>query len=97
MPMKANYETTKKGTTMNPLSYFYKTKMLPLLLAPALFALATFTGVPVQATPSCGVTTSNVLYPGQPVDSAHAAHFADGLLDLMCNEHDQYGGRSKRR
>jgi len=68
-----------------------------LLIAPALVIIAALTAVPARATPSCGVTTSNLLYPGQPVDSAHAAHFADGLLDLMCNEHDQYGWALKTR
>jgi hypothetical protein len=34
--MKANYETTKKGRTMNPLTHFKKIKILPLLIALAL-------------------------------------------------------------
>jgi quercetin dioxygenase-like cupin family protein len=57
-----------------------------LLIAPVLVILAALTAVPARATPNCGVITSNLLYPGQPVDTAHAAHFPDGLLDLMCRQ-----------
>ena len=57
-----------------------------LLIAPALVTLTALTSAPALATPNCGVTTSNLLYPGQPVDTAHAAHFPDGLLDLMCKD-----------
>ena len=41
--MKANYETKKKGTTMNPLTHFKKTKILRniFLSLGAIFALAT--------------------------------------------------------
>jgi hypothetical protein len=70
---------------MNPLSHFRNIRILPLLIAPALVVGAALTAAPALATPNCGVTTSNLLYPGQPVDTAHAAHFPDGLLDLMCN------------
>jgi quercetin dioxygenase-like cupin family protein len=83
---KKNQQTKKKGTTMNPLTQFKKTRILSLLIAPVLAAVATFTPVPARATPNCGVITSNLLYPGQPVDTAHAAHFPDGLLDLMCRQ-----------
>jgi quercetin dioxygenase-like cupin family protein len=76
-------QNQKKGTTMNPLTQFKKNHLLPLLIAPALVAL---TAAPALATPNCGVITSNLLYPGQPVDTAHAAHFPDGLLDLMCRQ-----------
>jgi quercetin dioxygenase-like cupin family protein len=75
----------KKGRKMNPLTQFKNIRILPLLIAPALVALGALTAAPAMATPNCGVTTSNLLYPGQPVDTAHAAHFPDGLLDLMCN------------
>jgi len=88
---KANSQTNKKGTTMNLLTQSNKIRILPLLTAPALIALATFTPVSARATASCGVVTSNLLYPGQPVDTAHAAHFPDGLLNLLCNELQQYG------
>ena len=82
---------------MNSLTNFKKPQILSLLIAPALVIIAVLTAVPADATPSGGVTTSNLLYPGQPVDSAHAAHFPDGALDLMCNEHDQYGWALKTR
>jgi quercetin dioxygenase-like cupin family protein len=66
---------------MNPLIKFKKNQLLSLLIAPALVAL---TAAPALATPNCGVITDNLLYPGQPVDTAHAAHFPSGLLNLMC-------------
>jgi quercetin dioxygenase-like cupin family protein len=69
---------------MNPLTHFKKTRILPLLIAPTLVAVATLTPAPAVATLQCGFTTSNVLYPGQPVDSAHAAHYPSGLLNLAC-------------
>lgn len=69
---------------MNQLTYF-KIRTLPLLIVAALVATV-FTAVPTYATPNCGVITSNLLYPGQPVDTAHAAHFSDGVLDLMCRQ-----------
>ncbi len=84
--MEAIYQTKKKGTTMNPLIHFKKIRILPLLIASVLVALIALTAAPALATPNCGVTTSNLLYPGQPVDTAHAAHFPDGLLDLMCKD-----------
>ncbi len=55
-----------------------------ILIAPALVIIAVLTAVPASATPNCRVTTANLLYPGQPVDTAHAAHFPSGLLNLMC-------------
>jgi quercetin dioxygenase-like cupin family protein len=66
---------------MNPLTQLKQIRILPLLIAPALVAL---TAAPALATPNCGVVTDNLLYPGQPVDTAHAAHFPSGLLNLMC-------------
>src|SRR5881398_1554883 len=66
---------------MNPLTQFKKIRILPLLIAPA---LVTLTAAPALATPNCGVVTDNLLYPGQPVDTAHAAHFPSGSLNLMC-------------
>jgi quercetin dioxygenase-like cupin family protein len=82
---------------MNTLTHLNKIRILPLFIAPALIALVAFTPVLARATPSCGVTTTNLLYPGQPVDSAHAGHFSDGLLDLMCNERDQYAWALRTR
>jgi quercetin dioxygenase-like cupin family protein len=81
-----NQDQQKERKTMNPLTQFKKTPILPPLIASALIALVTFTPVPARATASCGVITTNLLYPGQPVDTAHAAHFPDGLLDLMCRD-----------
>jgi quercetin dioxygenase-like cupin family protein len=66
---------------MNPLTQLKQIRILPLLIAPALVAL---TAAPALATLNCGVITENLLYPGQPVDTAHAAHFPSGLLNLMC-------------
>src|SRR5438477_11163382 len=66
---------------MNPLTQFKKIRILPLLIAPA---LVTLTAAPALATPNCAVVTDNRLYPGQPVDTAHAAHFPSGSLNFMC-------------
>jgi len=63
---------------MNPLPHFKKIRIPPLLIAPALIALATFTAVPARATPSCGITSTNLLSP------VPAGYFASGLLNLMC-------------
>ena len=63
---------------MNPLPHFKKIRIPPLLIAPALIALATFTAVPARATPSCGLTSTNLLSP------VPAGYFASGLLNLMC-------------
>jgi len=82
---------------MNPLTQLKNIRILPLLIAPALVALTALMAAPALATPNCGVITSNLLYPGQPVDTAHAAHFPDGLLDLMCNELDLYGWNLKTK
>src|SRR6266480_4620114 len=71
----------RKEKTMNPLTQFKKIRILPLLIAPA---LVTLTAAPALATPNCGVVTDNLLYPGQPVDTAHAAYFPSGSLNLMC-------------
>ena len=78
--MEAKLRNQKKGTTMNPLTYFNKIRILPLLIAPALIALATFTPVPARATASCGVTTTNLL------DPVAAGYFPSGLLNLMCHD-----------
>ncbi|HET6887831.1 MAG TPA: hypothetical protein VFH87_07890, partial [Candidatus Udaeobacter sp.] len=82
---------------MNRLTHFKNIRILPLLIAPALVAGAALTAAPALATPACGFTTINLLYPGQPVDTAHAAHFPDGLLDLMCNEMQLYGWNLKTK
>jgi quercetin dioxygenase-like cupin family protein len=67
---------------MNTLTYFNKLRVLPLLIAPMLVALATFTPVPARATPGCGVTTVDLIFGASP---PQAAVFASGLLNLMCN------------
>jgi len=69
---------------MNPMTQFKKLRTVPLLIALALVALAALTTAPAMATPQCGFTSSNLLYPGQPVDSVHAAHYPAGLLNLAC-------------
>jgi quercetin dioxygenase-like cupin family protein len=76
---------------MNPLTYFNKIRILPLLIAAALIALATFTPVPARATDSCGVVSVNLL------DPVSAGYFPNGSLDLMCNELQQYGWSLKTK
>jgi len=68
---------------MNPLTYFNKIRILPILIASALIALATFTPVPARATPSCNVTTVDLLFGANP---PQPGFFPDGLLDLMCRD-----------
>jgi quercetin dioxygenase-like cupin family protein len=52
-----------------------------LLIAPALVIVAVLTAVPARATPVCGVVTETLA----------VGHYPSGLLNLMCNEFDQYG------
>ena len=66
---------------MNPLTHFKKIRILTFLTT---LAFVMLTVGQALATPNCGVTTANLLYPGQPVDTAHAAHFPSGFLNLMC-------------
>jgi quercetin dioxygenase-like cupin family protein len=61
---------------MNPLTQFNKIRILPLLIASAVIALATFTAVPARATPTCNVVTETLA----------VGHYPDGLLDLMCRQ-----------
>ena len=63
---------------MNPLTHFKKIRILPLFIVPAFVAVGTLTAVPAFATPSCGVTTTNLLAP------VPAGYFPSGLLNLMC-------------
>ena len=65
---------------MNPLTHFKKIRIVPLLIAPALVIIAVLAAVPARATPSCGLTNTNLLSP------VPAGFFPDGLLDLMCRE-----------
>jgi quercetin dioxygenase-like cupin family protein len=76
--------TTKKN--MKTLSVTKPIHRSPLrraliLIAPALVIIGALTAVPARATPACGVNTQ-ILAVG---------HFPNGLLNLMCNEFDQYG------
>jgi quercetin dioxygenase-like cupin family protein len=89
--MESKPSNQKKGTRMNPLTHFNKIRILPLLIAPALITLATFTPVPARATDSCGVVSVNLL------DPVSAGYFPNGLLNLMCNEFDQYGWNLKTK
>jgi len=57
-----------------------------LLIGPALVALSALTPVPASATPSCGVTTVDLLHPNNPPNTVQPTTFLDGLLDLTCNE-----------
>jgi quercetin dioxygenase-like cupin family protein len=72
-----NQITNNKGTTMNPLTYFNKIQILPLLIASALIVGA-FTPVPAVANPGCGFSNRNLLAP------VPAGYFPSGLLNLMC-------------
>jgi quercetin dioxygenase-like cupin family protein len=78
--MKANYQTKKKGKTMNPLTHFNKMRILPLLIAPVLIALGAFTAAPALATPGCGVLSENLL------DPVPVGNFPSGTLNLMCHD-----------
>jgi quercetin dioxygenase-like cupin family protein len=73
--MEANYETKKKGITMNPLIQFKKIRILPLLIAPALMMLAVLTARPAGAAPplTCGLTVTGLIGP----NPNQAAQFAE--------------------
>ena len=74
---------------MKPLTQLKQIRVLPLLIAPALIVLATFTAVPARATTGCGTTNTNLLSP------VTAGFFPDGLLKLMCNEIRDLGWKFK--
>lgn len=63
---------------MNPVTQFNKTRILPLLIAPALITLVASAPNPAFATGSCGVVSENLLAP-VPV-----GYFPAGTLNLMC-------------
>jgi len=67
---------------MNSLTQFKNIRILPLLIAPALVALATLTPVPALATSQCGVTSTNLLFPG----TTNGGFFPSGSLELMCTQ-----------
>jgi quercetin dioxygenase-like cupin family protein len=52
-----------------------------LLIAPALVVIAALTATSARATPVCGVVAETLA----------VGHYPSGLLNLMCNELDQYG------
>ena len=60
---------------MNSLTQFKKISILPLLIALSLVAVA-----PARATPQCGFTSTNLLFPGTTM----GAYFPSGSLNLMC-------------
>ena len=63
---------------MNPLTHFKKIRIVPLLIASALAVLTALSPVSARATPSCGLTSTNLLSP------VPAGYFPSGLLNLMC-------------
>ncbi|HZS54450.1 MAG TPA: cupin domain-containing protein [Bryobacteraceae bacterium] len=65
---------------MNSLTYFKRIRTLPLLIALALIALVASAPTPAFATPSCGVTSVNLL------DPVPKAFFPSGSLNLMCHD-----------
>ena len=71
---------------MNAITQFKKIRILPLLIAPAVVALGALIPTPARATPSCGVTTVDLLHPSNPPNTVQPTTFLDGLLDLTCNE-----------
>ena len=70
---------------MNSLIRF-KTTIHQLLIALALTVAAALTVAPARATPSCAVATEFIVG-----SASHGAPFPNGMLNLMCNEFDQYG------
>ena len=79
---------------MNLLTQFKQIRILPLLIAPVLIAVGAFTAAPAQATPSCDVTTVDLLFGANP---PQAGFFPSGLLELMCNEVNLYGWNLKTK
>src|SRR5437762_1904750 len=59
--MKAKLRNQKKGTTMNPLTQFKKILTLPLLIAPALVALASPTVARADAVTDWNLIASNAI------------------------------------
>ena len=65
---------------MNPPTQFKNIRTLPLLIASVLVALVTFAPRPALATPQCGFTSANLLFPGTTM----GAYFPSGSMNLMC-------------
>src|SRR5258705_6120188 len=92
MAMKGKPQQQLKTKSMKPLSATKPIHRSPmrralLLIAPALIIIATWTAMPARATPACGLASQTLAL----------GHFPDGLLNLMCNEFDQYGWYLKTR
>jgi quercetin dioxygenase-like cupin family protein len=68
----------KRKENMNSLTHFKQNQILPLLIVPALIALAALTPMRAFATPGCGFSSTNLLAP------VPAGHFPSGLLNLGC-------------
>jgi hypothetical protein len=60
--LKANYETTKKGRKMNPLTQFKKTPILPLLIALTLVPLAAPVGALANEVTSWNQIATSTLF-----------------------------------
>jgi quercetin dioxygenase-like cupin family protein len=73
MGMKGNYETRKKGTTMNSLSQLRKYQSCHLIIAPMLVVLAALTALPAGAAPplTCGVHVTGLIDPDNPNQAAN--------------------------
>jgi quercetin dioxygenase-like cupin family protein len=85
--VESKLRNQKKETPMNPPTQFKKISILPLLTA-LLVALVTFAPRPALATPSCGLTSTNLLSP------VAFGYYPSGSLDLMCK---QIGWRLKTK
>jgi len=75
--------TTKNMKTLSVINSIHRSlfRRALLLITTALVVIAVLTAAPVRATPACGFN-AQILAMGT---------FPDGLLDLMCNESQQYG------
>ena len=92
MAMKGNLKEQleqKKMKTLNLTNPIHRPPLRRalLLIAPALVIIAVLTAVPARATPACALASQTLA----------VGHFPDGLLNLMCNEFDQYGWYLKTR
>jgi quercetin dioxygenase-like cupin family protein len=74
--MKGPPQNQKERTKMNSLTHFKKIRILRVLIAPMLVAVAAFTAVPAHATPGCALASETLV----------VGRFSDGLLDLMCRQ-----------
>jgi hypothetical protein len=91
IPMKANYEPKKKGTTMNPLTQFKKNRLLSLLIASALVALVSPQVAWADAVTDWNLIASNsIVAPppagaGQPppVSALHLAMVQGAVYDAV--------------